>query len=548
MRRMIVAFELNVSGEVGLMKTKLKSGRHWLMTASLLATGTLFGCDDTSDVIIVDGSVNPAVDGAATGTGGVKADGSVGGAAGGVLDGSVADGGIAIRPPGPCQGYPLPADQHFVADGLCVGQLATEQGELRQLTFAPNGDLFGVLVTGQIRRYRDINKNGVFDSGTSEILDWADTGGFNGHNVHIDAVGGFIYAGTAMGVKRWPYTVASNSGGVGEDVMDGQPSSGTHKFHPVHVYNGMMYVSSGSENNIVNPVDPVANAVGDYDTVRAVIKRFDLSKFTPGTKMKWSMGEVFSRGLRNVVGFTQDASGRLYGVVNGIDGLRYKGEDVSKDNPGETLVLLEQGKGYGYPYCFTANLIPTAAGFVTPGTQLRSEGVNIAEPMQPFVNPAARDGAWCAVNSTLPLTTFQAHTAPLDIVISDTTSVGLPLTMQRGAFVSLHGSWNRTVSVGHTIVFVPFDATGRPALPTANAAGVTFPYQVIFGGGKQGQFKDGLWSWSDGVRGETRVRVVGVAISPVDGALYVSSDNGRIVGMPSTNVPNGAIYRISKRL
>ena len=504
------------------------------MWATMLALSPFSGCDDTSDSNRADGSAPPGVDGAAT-------DGSVA-----VADGSVADGSVSIRPPGPCQGYPLPADQHFVADGLCVGLMASEQGELRQITFAPNGDLFGVLVTGQVRRYRDINKNGVFDSRTPEVVDWADTGGGNGHNVHIDTVGGFIYAGTMMGVKRWPYTTGDNAG-VGEDVMEGQPSSGTHKFHPVHIYNGMMYVSSGSENNIVNPVDPIANAAGDYDTVRAVVKRFDLSKFTAGTKLKWSAGEVFAKGLRNVVGFTQDATGRLYGVVNGIDGLRYKGEDVSKDNPGDTLVLLEQGKAYGYPYCFSANLIPTATGFVTPGTQLRAEGMNLAEPMQPFVNPAGRDDAWCAANAALPLTTFQAHTAPLDIVVSDALSVGLPVGLQRGAFVSLHGSWNRTSSVGHSIVFVPFDGAGRSALPTASAAGVVFPYQVIFGGGKQGQFKDGLWSWSDGVRGETRVRVVGVAISPVDGALYVSSDNGRINGLPSTNVPNGAVYRISKR-
>ena len=46
-------------------------------------------------------------------------------------------------------------------------------------------------------------------------------------------------------------------------------------------------------------------------------------------------------------------------------------------------------------------------------------------------------------------------------------------------------------------------------------------------------------------RGETLVRPVGVAISPVDGALYVSSDNGRVVGQPQTSVPEGAIYRVA---
>jgi len=461
-------------------------------------------------------------------------------------DAGTNDSGVSgPNPPGPCQGFPLPASQHFVADGLCASVVAFEQGELRQIAFAPNGDLFGVLVSGQVRRYRDIDADGAYASNTPEIIDWADTGGNNGHNVHIDTTGGFIYAGTPQGVKRWRYTAALDSGGPGEDVMVGQPSSGTHRYHPVHVYDGMMYVDSGSANNIVHPMDPQARASNDYDTVRAVIKRFDLSTFTPGTPLEWSAGEVYARGLRNVVGFTRDASGRLYGVMNGIDGLRYQGRDISTDNPGDTLVLIDRGGRYGYPYCFSANFVRTSSGVVAPGTQLAGEAMNLAEPMQPFMNP--HDDAWCQANSTPPLTNFQAHTAPLDIALAQGMPASLPASLHRGAFVALHGSWNRVSSVGHNIVFVPFDASGRPAMATTTSTGVVFSYVPIFGGGSAGQFRDGLWSWTDGTRGETRVRPVGVAISPLDGALFVSSDNGRINGMPSANAPNGAIYRISRQ-
>lgn len=439
---------------------------------------------------------------------------------------------------GPCSGMRLPDDQHYVGEGLCVGAVALNQGELRQLTFAPNGDLFGVTVAGSVRRYRDANQNGIFDPGSPENVEWADTGG-TGHNVHVDSTAGYLYAGTPKGVKRWRYTADLDTGGAGEDVMVGQSSAGTHKFHPVHVYDGWMYVSSGSVNNIVAPMSP------EYDTDRAVIKRFELSKFNSAEPFMWTAGEVFSKGLRNVVGFTRDSKGRLYGVMNGIDDLKYKGQDIHAENPGDTLVLLEQGKAYGYPYCFSANRVLNGANIIAPGTQLQADSENQAEPKLPFANP--HDDAWCAANSTPPLTTFQAHTAPLDLALVEAATLGLPPRFANGAFVAFHGSWNSGDSTGHSIVWVPFDAAGKPSLPTVTATAIDFAYLPVFGGGSSGQFRNGVWGWSDGELGETRVRPVGVAVSPIDGALYVSSDNGRIVGVPSSNTPNGAIYRIASK-
>jgi hypothetical protein len=70
----------------------------------------------------------------------------------------------------------------------------------------------------------------------------------------------------------------------------------------------------------------------------------------------------------------------------------------------------------------------------------------------------------------------------------------------------------------------------------------TFPYEVVFGGGRAGKPVDGPWSWHAGGAGEAVVRPVGVAISPFDGALYVSSDDSG--GARQSSAPNGAIYRI----
>ena len=86
---------------------------------------------------------------------------------------------------------------------MCARTIATGQGELRQLTFSSNGDLWGVIAKGQIKRFRDANGDGVFQ--TAEIVNWASTGG-NGQNVHIDEAGGYLYSGTTAGVRRWAWS------------------------------------------------------------------------------------------------------------------------------------------------------------------------------------------------------------------------------------------------------------------------------------------------------------------------------------------------------
>jgi glucose/arabinose dehydrogenase len=226
-----------------------------------------------------------------------------------------------------------------------------------------------------------------------------------------------------------------------------------------------------------------------------------------------------------MVGYTQSPSGELFGVVNGIDDLSYQGEDVHLDNPGEPLVQLEPGQSFGYPFCFTAQDISTAQGPVPPGTQLASE-------VDGFENP--HDDAWCQQNSRPPVSFLPAHSAPLDISFyaeSDNGARSLPEEWLGGAFVSQHGSWNTMPSVGHSVVFFPFGA-GEPSMPATAETPARYPFTVVFGGGSAAGHVDGAWGWSSGASGEDPVRPVGVAVSPVDGALYISSDG------------EGALYRV----
>jgi glucose/arabinose dehydrogenase len=445
---------------------------------------------------------------------------------GGTTPGGTTPGGTAPSPsnpaagltpnrPDPCRGVPLPADQHFVAPGLCASAVAFGQDGLRQISFTSNGDLIGVQIDGEVVRYRDSNGDGKFQ-GSSEIVILGYTDG-NGNNAHVDEQGGYLYAGSPNGVVRWPYSADITEFDSSEDVVINQPSDGAHPYHTVHVYDGWLYVHSGSEQNIIAPADP------DYDTNRALLKRFQLSKFNPSTPFDWSEGEVVASGLRNMVGYSRGPDGNLYGVVNGIDALAYRGEDVRDENPGEPLVRLDPGSAFGFPYCFTAQNIDGKA----PGAQLATDADG-------FTNP--HDDAWCQQNSKAPVSFLPAHTAPLDITFYNPGQVrSLPQDWSGGAFVTEHGSGEASPSVGHNVVFFPF-GSGQPSMPRSADNPPTYPFTVVFGGGSSSRHADGEWGWRSGSNGDDNVRPVGVAVSPVDGALYVSADRG------------GVLYRIGVKL
>jgi hypothetical protein len=82
-------------------------------------------------------------------------------------------------------------------------------------------------------------------------------------------------------------------------------------------------------------------------------------------------------------------------------------------------------------------------------------------------------------------------------------------------------------------------------MPMANPEGTSYPFTVVFGGGTRAAPKDGIWGWGIQIPllGEDPVRPVGVAISPIDGALYVSSDNASVLGGEGS-AEDGALYRI----
>ena len=417
----------------------------------------------------------------------------------------------------PCRGTALSADAYTPA-GMCTRLVykGTSIQGIRQIAFASNGDLFAQTGTGQILLLRDENNDGTYSQ--AETHAWAKTDG-NGNNAHIDEAGGYVYAGSNDGVHRFKYDPTSLTGGPLEKVVIKQPAGG-HTKHTTHVYDGFLYVHSGSAGNITHES---ANPIGEYDTTRSLIRRFDLSKLDPTKPFEWLTGEIVTSGLRNANGFRRnETTKKIYAVVNGLDNVTHKGVDVHQDNPGEQVLEIAAGKKYGYPFCYTAQRVVDGTNVMVPGTQLANAD---------YANP--HDDAWCAANSAPPTTFIQAHSAPLDITFFDTQPTGnLPEKYRGGAFVALHGSWDRTAATGYKVIWIPFNTDGTAPMPTSTKDTTTFPYEVVFGGADdKGQPQDGDWQWvangaSDGPRPS------GVAISPIDGALYIAADTP------------GSIYRV----
>jgi len=208
---------------------------------------------------------------------------------------------------------------------------------------------------------------------------------------------------------------------------------------------GKMYVAVGSSCNLC----------AERDSMRAAVTQFNPDG---------SGGHIFAKGLRNTVGLAfNPKTGELWGGNNDRDNL---GDDV----PPEHINIIKDGRNYGWPECYL------------PG------------------KPNPEYGSANCANVEPPAITVQAHSAPLGLAFY--TGTQFPREYRGDAFLTLHGSWNRTVPTGAKVVRIMVDSGGR------RAVGVE-------------EFING-WQRPDGSRWG---RPVGVLVAP-DGALLVSDDYG----------------------
>jgi len=217
---------------------------------------------------------------------------------------------------------------------------------------------------------------------------------------------GIAFRGDTMYVAENNEVVHFNPGSQAKvvDVPNIPGGAGHSTRTVVFGTDGKMYVSVGSSCNICD----------EADSMRAAVVQFNRDG---------SGGRVFARGLRNSVGLAiNPTTGELWATNNDRDNL---GDDI----PPERINIIKDGKYYGWPQCYL------------PGQK----------------NPEYPSADCSTVEP--PAITFQAHSAPLGLTFYVGTA--FPADYRGDAFMTYHGSWNRSVPTGDKVVRVQVQ-NGKP--------------------------------------------------------------------------------------
>ena len=289
-------------------------------------------------------------------------------------------------------------------------------------------------------------------------------------------VGNTLYVANQDAVVRFDYQPGMTQARAGKpEVLAELPSEINHHWTKAMTASAdgrFLYVGIGSNSNITE-----RGMMAEQD--RAMVWEIDA---------RTGMHRPYATGLRNPTALAiQPGSGQLWAVVNERD-------EIGPDLVPDYLTSVREGGFYGWPWAYW--------------------GQNVDTRVRP-ANPEK------VAASITPDYSLGAHVAALGV---DFSSPVMGAQFAEGAFVGMHGSWNRSEPVGYKVVFVPF-RNGRPdGDPVDFATG----------------FRD-----DDGT---TRGRPVGVTVDP-RGAVIIADDLANIVwrvsrvgapaSQPTTSPPAG---------
>ena len=335
----------------------------------------------------------------------------------------------------PAKGWPegvLPTP----ASGLTVTALARRLDHPRWLFVLPNGDVLVAETNAPERPERKGPKIWVMDmvmkragaaaptANRITLLRDADGDGvaevrtefLKGLNspFGMAMIGNDLYVANTDAVVRFAYkegaTEITEAGTKIADLPAGPLNHHWTKGLTANRDGTKLYASVGSNSNVAE------NGL-EKEERRATIIEIDA---------KSGQSRVFASGLRNPVGVAfHPQSNELWAVVNERDEL---GSDLVPDY----LTSVKEGGFYGWPYSYFGKHIDT----------------RVQPPRPDLVDKAI-----------VPDYALGNHVAPLGFAFS--VGDALPEAFRQGAFVGLHGSWNRTPLSGYKVVFVPFQE-GKP--------------------------------------------------------------------------------------
>jgi len=365
----------------------------------------------------------------------------------------------------------------------------------RHIAVRDNGDVYVALRSGRqqvapsnaaggIAGLRDTNGDGVADIVERFGRDDVDTG--------VAIHDGYLYFSSATAVYAMKLGGELKPSGDAELVVGGFGESGGHSAKSIAFDDdGHLYLQAGAPSNACQQQDRVAGSPGLSPC--PLLERFGgIWRYVASERNQDQIGDGnrISTGHRNAVALKWNAAaGALYMVMHGRDQLdtlwpeHYTAAQRS-ELPAEEFHRVAQNDDFGWPYTYYDQI--RGQRMVSP--EYGGDGETPAEPGK------YKD----------PLIGFPGHWAPDDLLFY--TGTQFPAKYRDGAFIAFHGSWNRDVQGGYSVVFVPM-ADGKPSGPWE-----------IFADDFEGPKP--LASSADAAH-----RPTGLAQGP-DGSLYVTDDVG----------------------
>ena len=301
------------------------------------------------------------------------------------------------------------------APGFEVSLFAEDLHNPRLAYVMPNEDILVVEAgsgfpesVNRITLFRDTNKDSKFD-----VREVFLTGLNRPHGMLL--MGNWFYVGNTDGVVRYPYRSGQTKiDGKGEKILN-LPAGGHYTRNLIADAAGRkIYVAVGSRSNVDE------DGMDAKDERRAAILQVN----PDGSGMR-----VFASGLRNPVGMDwEPKTNVLWTVVNERDLL---GDDLVPDY----LTSVREGAFYGWPYAYF--------------------GQN-EDPRKKGQRPDL------VAKAIKPEYALGSHVAALGLAFYRGSS--FPQRYHGGAFIGMHGSWNRSKMVGYKVAFVRFE-NGKPVGP-----------------------------------------------------------------------------------
>ncbi|NJS15750.1 MAG: sorbosone dehydrogenase family protein [Sphingopyxis sp.] len=334
-------------------------------------------------------------------------------------------------------GFPAGAAPR-AAKGLAVARFAEGLDNPRTILALPNGDV--LVAESQAPAKKD--SGGIEDAIGKRLMSKAGSGGLSANRITLlrDAdgdgraevklpyitglnspygmavVGDTLYVANTDALLAFPYVAGANSITAKPRKIADLPAAGTNRHWTKSLIASpdgkSLFVGVGADSNI-------AEKGMEREVKRAAILEFTLSD---------GKSRIYGAGLRNPVGMGfHPVEDTLWTVVNERDML---GSDLVPDY----LTAVDFGDFYGWPWYYWG-------GFVDARVPLDKE-----DRRQYVRRPDYALGA---------------HVAPLGMSFARGPALGDRFA--NGAFIALHGSWNRVPVSGYSVVFVPFGAQGMPA-------------------------------------------------------------------------------------